>query len=67
MIYKAKAIVPNRTPDSVPATVEEQAAYWLKYYNAGGKGTIDKYLEAYRTFVKPGGNNAKPKGTKTKG
>lgn len=56
------------TPEPVPATLEEQAAYWLKYYNCGGKGTIEKYLEAYRNFKNPGAANGKAKsGVKAKG
>ena len=36
--------VPKPLPDK--DDLQSQAEYWLKYYNAGGKGTIDKYLEA---------------------
>jgi len=36
--------VPLPIPDK--KDIEGQAEYWLKYYNAGGKGTIDKYIEA---------------------
>lgn len=34
-----------RIPFPLPKTVDEQADYWLKYYNAGGKGTLEKYIE----------------------
>ena len=39
-----------RVPEPLPDEnyLEGQAEYWLKYYNAGGKGTIEKYLEANR-------------------
>ena len=40
----------RRVPKPLPKLndVEGQAKYWLKYYNAGGKGTIKKYKEAYK-------------------
>lgn len=44
----------RNTPEPVPATLEEQAAYWVKYYNRGERATVAQYLEAYRNFVKPG-------------
>jgi|TARA_R100001530_G_scaffold3566_7_gene5214 hypothetical protein len=36
-----------RVPKPLPASgdLEGQAKYWLKYYNAGGKGTIDKFMD----------------------
>ena len=41
-------LVYRRVPKALPKVGdnEAQAKYWLKYYNAGGKGTIDKFLEA---------------------
>tara|TARA_R100001530_G_scaffold52171_1_gene38616 strand:- start:47 stop:514 length:468 start_codon:yes stop_codon:yes gene_type:complete len=36
--------VPKPLPDK--DDIHGQAEYWLKYYNAGGKGTIEKYLKA---------------------
>ena len=37
-------------PDALPAAsdIEGAASYWLKNYNAGGKGTIEHYLNAWR-------------------
>ena len=37
-----------RVPKALPKAHDHKgrAEYWLKYYNAGGKGTIKKYLEA---------------------
>lgn len=31
-------------PAAIPKTVEGQAAYWLRVYNAGGKGTVEHYI-----------------------
>jgi len=36
----------RRVPSQIPGDVKAQAEYWLIYYNAGGKGTIDKYINA---------------------
>lgn len=36
----------------IPATPEEQALYWVKYYNCGGAGTVEKYLEARALFLR---------------
>ena len=40
-------LVYRRVPSPLPKSddVESQAEYWLKHYNAGGKGTIDKFIE----------------------
>ena len=40
-------LVYRRVPKALPKVgdVNAQASYWLKYYNAGGKGTIKKFLE----------------------
>ena len=35
----------RRDPDPIPKTVEAQAEYWLRVYNGGGKGTIEKFLK----------------------
>tara|TARA_R100000458_G_C8244703_1_gene222924 strand:+ start:234 stop:713 length:480 start_codon:yes stop_codon:yes gene_type:complete len=41
-------LVYRRVPKALPKVgdVDAQAKYWLKYYNAGGKGTIEKFKEA---------------------
>lgn len=33
-------------PGPIPKTAEGMAEYWLKYYNAGGKGSVRHFLEA---------------------
>ena len=34
-------------PNKIPATIEERAKYWKKWYNTKlGKGTVEHYLEA---------------------
>lgn len=52
--------------EPIPSKLEEQAAYWLKYYNCGGEGTIEKYLEAYNNFIKLEVKNVKPSRSETK-
>ena len=44
----------RRVPKPLPKLddIDGQAKYWLKYYNAGGKGTIKKYKEAYKLIEK---------------
>ena len=39
-------LVYRRAPARLPKSndVEAQAKYWVKYYNAGGKGTEEKFL-----------------------
>ncbi len=37
-----------RDPDPIPDDLEGQATYWLRVYNAGGKGTVDHYLSQWR-------------------
>ncbi len=38
-------------PGSIPATVEERAAYWKKYYNTAlGAGTVEHYLESAKRY-----------------
>lgn len=39
-----------RYPEPLPRydDIEGQAEYWLKAYNSGGKGTIERYIEANR-------------------
>ncbi|MGO9998994.1 MAG: hypothetical protein ACLPKW_14820 [Acetobacteraceae bacterium] len=41
-----------RSQDPLPATgdINAQAAYYLKNYNAGGRATIDEYLENWHTL-----------------
>ena len=36
----------NLIPDAIPQTLEARAAYWKKWYNGGGKGTVDHYVFA---------------------
>lgn len=38
-----------RIPKPIPSDLEGKAKYWLKYYNAGGKGTISHFLEMAET------------------
>lgn len=44
----------RNSSDQIPAEVEKQAEYWVKYYNRGGSGTIEKYLEARSCFIRQG-------------
>lgn len=40
-----------RKPDKIPSTLEGLAVYWKKYYNTpAGKGTPQKFIEAYRRY-----------------
>lgn len=41
----------------IPAEVERQAEYWVRYYNKGGSGTVEKYLEARKRFLSQGVSN----------
>ena len=36
----------RRKPGAIPGTMPGRAAYWLKHYNAGGKGSVDHYVAA---------------------
>lgn len=36
-----------RDPDPIPDDLEGQAIYWLRVYNAGGKGTVGHYLSQW--------------------
>jgi hypothetical protein len=38
-----------RVPKAIPSDLDGKARYWLKYYNAGGKGTINHFLEMAKT------------------
>jgi hypothetical protein len=38
-----------RIPKPIPKDLEGKAKYWLKYYNAGGKGTISHFMEMAET------------------
>ena len=40
-----------RVPHPIPKSVNAQAEYWLKYYNGGGKGTVDKFIESSFHFI----------------
>ena len=38
------------TEEKIPSTLEEQAAYWKKYYNtSSGKGKIEDFITTNRT------------------
>lgn len=40
-----------RVPEPIPESLELQAAYWKRYYNTAlGKGTAQKYIDAYLTY-----------------
>jgi hypothetical protein len=41
--------VPKALPDQLD--IEGQADYWLRYYNAGGKGTARKYIDAFGAIL----------------
>ena len=36
-----------RQKGEIPGDAEGQAQYWLEHYNAGGKGSVKHYLEAW--------------------
>jgi len=36
-----------RVPARIPTTLDGQAKYWLRFYNAGGKGSVDHYLSQW--------------------
>ena len=38
-----------RVPNAIATDLDGKASYWLKYYNAGGKGTINHFLEMAKT------------------
>ena len=44
-------LVYRRVPVRLPKTsdLDGQAHYWLKHYNAGGKGNLDKFTEALKS------------------
>jgi len=39
------------SPGAIPDDLEDQAAYYVKYYNAGGKATIDEYLANWKLYA----------------
>ncbi len=41
----------RNSPEPVPVSVADQAQYWMKYYNRGGKGTVEAYIDAYNNFM----------------
>lgn len=41
----------HTTAEPIPESPQEQAAYATRWYNRGGKATINKYLEAYHYWV----------------
>jgi hypothetical protein len=41
--------VPKPLPDQLD--IEGQADYWLKYYNAGGKGSKSKYISSVKSVL----------------
>ncbi len=52
----------------VPAGLEKQAEYYLDYYNCGGAGSVDKYINSYNIFINGGKHaNTKPKSGKSTG
>jgi hypothetical protein len=41
-----------RQKEGIPETLEEQAAYYKKYYNTPlGKATVQEYIEKYKKYV----------------
>lgn len=41
-----------RQKEAIPSTLNEQAAYYKKYYNTPlGKATIEQYIENYKRYV----------------
>ena len=42
----------KRVPDALPTSIVGQARYWKVHYNTvAGKGTVEKYLDAYDKYV----------------
>lgn len=42
------------TPEPVPSTLEQQAAYWKRHYNSlKGDGTVEHYIQAFQSLVLP--------------
>lgn len=42
-----------RIPEPIPATLEERAKYWKKYYNTDdGKGNVEKYIKKVNKYLK---------------
>lgn len=35
---------------AIPRDLDKMAEYWLKGYNAGGKGTVEKFLKKYQQY-----------------
>lgn len=58
-------ILYHRKHAPMPKTLEEQAQVYVEYYNAGGKATVEEYIDDYRRFV--GKVAATPSSTKAKG
>ena len=44
-----------RAPTSLPpaGNLQAQAQYWVKNYNAGGKGTVEHYISEWHRFNGP--------------
>jgi hypothetical protein len=38
-----------RIPKPIPKDLKGKSEYWLKYYNAGGKGTVNHFMEMAET------------------
>ena len=36
----------RRDPRAIPKTIDAQARYWKRVYNGGGKGTVEKFVQA---------------------
>ena len=45
----------RRKPGAIPGTMPGRAAYWKKWYNGPGKGTVDHYVGVNMTFIDPRG------------
>jgi hypothetical protein len=42
-----------RVPESIPSSLEDQAAYWKQYYNTPlGAGTPQQYIVSYNRYIK---------------
>lgn len=41
------------SPLPIPDDIEGMANYWLRVYNAGGRGTVTGFVRPFREFVQP--------------
>ena len=44
----------RRQPGPIPGSLPGRAAYWKKYYNGPGKGTVDHYIGTNMDYLDPG-------------